>query len=351
MAELSRRKVLLSGGALGALGALGMASPAQARAAVDWTWAPSGSVAGTGAGADPRWVWDEEADPLVASLLDRGAVPEVNRLLWDWNRNDQPLPAGLPGGPADFMEKARQLPAWADRGQARTRRRVQQVPRAVPQPAQRRGRRHAQHRHPEGGPRGLLLQGRRGHGGPRRQDEHPRVRRRRPQRVPARRQLRRQRREDPAGARGGAAPAAAVAALGPATIPISQEDMLVTWHTLPTFAMRKMRRVGGADQPAADTEAYLHVWQVTAHLLGHPGRVHPRHLGRRQRPVGPGPAAEHGADPRGRRADRHPARPARRADQPRQHQPAAGQRARPVPGRRPGGRLGRHPARAGVGRR
>src|SRR6478752_7066862 len=116
MAELSRRRILVSGGALGALGALGMASPAQARSLMEWTWAPSGSVAGSGAGDDPRWVWDEEADPLVAPLLDRGAVPEVNRLLRDWTRNDQPLPEGLPEDLRAFMESARQPPSWADHG-------------------------------------------------------------------------------------------------------------------------------------------------------------------------------------------------------------------------------------------
>ena len=117
MAELSRRKMLISGGALGAFGALSMASPAHA---APWTWASSGSVAGAGAGADPRWVWDEEADPLVASLIDRGAVPEVNRLLWDWTRNDQPLPAGLPEDLRAFMERARQLPSWAERAKLET---------------------------------------------------------------------------------------------------------------------------------------------------------------------------------------------------------------------------------------
>ncbi|MFB9475897.1 hypothetical protein ACFFR3_40940 [Nonomuraea salmonea] len=117
MAELSRRRMLVTGGALGALGALGTAMPAHAAA---WTWAPGGSIAGAGTGADPRWVWDEEADPLVASLLDRGDVPEVNRLLWDWNRNDQPLPAGLPADLRDFMERARRLPSWADRAKLET---------------------------------------------------------------------------------------------------------------------------------------------------------------------------------------------------------------------------------------
>jgi endo-cleaving rubber dioxygenase len=50
-------------------------------------------------------------------------------------------------------------------------------------------------------------------------------------------------------------------------IPISQEDMLVTWHTLPTFAMRKMIEWKVPVRPA-EPEAYLHVWQVTAHMLG-----------------------------------------------------------------------------------
>ncbi len=52
MEQLNRRNALMVGGALGALGALGVVSPAQARAA--WTWSPQGSVAGAGAGADPR---------------------------------------------------------------------------------------------------------------------------------------------------------------------------------------------------------------------------------------------------------------------------------------------------------
>ncbi|MFC5946423.1 oxygenase MpaB family protein, partial [Micromonospora harpali] len=50
-------------------------------------------------------------------------------------------------------------------------------------------------------------------------------------------------------------------------IPISQEDMLVTWHTLPTYAMRKMLE-WKVPISAAESEAYLHVWQVTAHMLG-----------------------------------------------------------------------------------
>ncbi|MFC4056792.1 oxygenase MpaB family protein [Planomonospora corallina] len=117
MGGFSRRDVLKAGGALGTIGALSFATPAQARV---WTWSPSGSVAGTGAGLDPRWVWDEEADPLVASLIDRGDVPRVNALLRTWTKNGQPLPDGLPADLRDFMEKARSMPAWADRGKLAT---------------------------------------------------------------------------------------------------------------------------------------------------------------------------------------------------------------------------------------
>ncbi|MET9971961.1 DUF2236 domain-containing protein, partial [Streptomyces sp. NPDC006356] len=114
MDELSRRKMLLAGGTLGALGALGVAAPARAKSL--WTWAPSGSLAGTGAGTDPNWVWDEECDAVLAAVIDRGDVPKVNQLLRSWTRNDQPLPGGLPQDLRNFMEKARRLPSWADRG-------------------------------------------------------------------------------------------------------------------------------------------------------------------------------------------------------------------------------------------
>ena len=70
--ELSRRKMLLGGGALGAAGALAMASPAGARSL--WTWKPSGSVAGAGAGEDPRWVWDELAERTREESTLRGDV-------------------------------------------------------------------------------------------------------------------------------------------------------------------------------------------------------------------------------------------------------------------------------------
>ncbi|MBG0829742.1 DUF2236 domain-containing protein [Planomonospora sp. ID67723] len=263
MAELSRRKMLISGGALGALGTLGMAFPARA---MPWTWAPGGSVAGAGAGADPRWVWDEEADPLVASLIDRGAVPEVNRLLWDWNRNDQPLPEGLPADLRDFMEEARRLPSWADHGKLNTAAEFNKS-------------------------RGLYLNLLNGVGGGMLSTAIPKEARAvyyskggadMEDRVAKTSIL-----GFAVGSLNAYRPDGSCAVEAVKTrlvhaavrhllqksphwtgdIPISQEDMLVTWHTLPTFAMRRMLE-WKVPVTAAESEAYLHVWQVTAHMLG-----------------------------------------------------------------------------------
>jgi hypothetical protein len=264
MAELSRRRILVSGGALGALGALGMASPAQAL--MDWTWAPSGSIAGAGPGADPRWVWDDEADPVVAALFDRGEVPEVNRLLWDWNRNDQPLPAGLPADLRDFMERARQLPTWADSAKLNTAAEFNLS-------------------------RGLYLNILNGLGGGMLSTA---IRKEALSVYYSKGGADMEDRVAKTSILGFAVDAlnayrpdgncvvnavktrlvhAAVRHLLPQSphwtgdVPISQNDILVTWHSLPTYAMRKMRewRVPIA---TAESEAYLHVWQVTAHLLG-----------------------------------------------------------------------------------
>ncbi|KAA9155657.1 DUF2236 domain-containing protein [Amycolatopsis acidicola] len=266
MANLSRRKMLLSGGALGAIGALSVASPAQARTLMNWTWAPSGSVAGAGAGADPRWVWDEEADPVAAALLDSGVVPQVNALLKNWTRNDQPLPDGLPDYLHAFMEKARQLPAWADQAK-------------LNQAADFNKRRGLYLNLLNGVGGGMLSTAivkeaqavYYSKGGADMED-----------RVAKTSML-----GFAVGALDAYQPAgtcivqavktrlvhAAVRHLLPQSpywtgdVPISQNDMLVTWHTLPTFAMRKMLE-WKVPINAADSAAYLHVWQVTAHMLG-----------------------------------------------------------------------------------
>jgi len=107
MSALSRRGLLRAGGVAAALGAVS-ATPGTA-----WGWAPSGSVAGSGAGVDPRWVWDDVADPLIADVIDRGDVPLVNSLLRTWTKNGQALPEGLPADVRAFIEEARTLPTWA----------------------------------------------------------------------------------------------------------------------------------------------------------------------------------------------------------------------------------------------
>lgn len=53
----------------------------------------------------------------------------------------------------------------------------------------------------------------------------------------------------------------------PEEVPISQADLMVTWHSLPTSVMRnfdKWRVPVSADESAG----FLHSWQVTAHMLG-----------------------------------------------------------------------------------
>jgi hypothetical protein len=240
--------MLMMGGALGALGALGTAIPAQAT------------------GADPRWVWDSEADPLLASVLDQGQVPEVNRLLRTWTRNDQPLPAGLPADLGAFIERARQLPPWADQAKLDEANRFVEtkgtylvllyglgggiLSTAIPNEARAvyysKGGADLKDRAAKTGKLGYDVHQQNAF----RPDGHILVTAVKTRLVHA-----------------------AVRHLLPQSphwdgqIPISQNDMLVTWHTLPTFVMRKLTE-WHVPVTQAEADAYLHVWQVTAHMLG-----------------------------------------------------------------------------------
>jgi uncharacterized membrane protein YphA (DoxX/SURF4 family) len=247
MDQLNRRKMLIMGGTLGALGALGMATPAQAV-------------------PDPHWVWDEEADPLVASILDRGQVAEVNRLLRTWTRNDQPLPAGLPADLRAFIENARRLPPWADRAKLEVANSFVEtkgtylvllyglgggiLSTAIPNEARAvyysKGGADLKDRAAKTGKLGYDVHELNAF----RPDGHILVTAVKTRLVHA-----------------------AVRHLLPQSphwtgeIPISQNDMLVTWHTLPTYVMRKLTEWRVPVTPA-QADAYLHVWQVTAHMLG-----------------------------------------------------------------------------------
>ncbi|MEU4247949.1 oxygenase MpaB family protein [Amycolatopsis sp. NPDC026612] len=102
MSNLSRRNALSLGVALGLVGA----------ASVVPAWAST-------AAADPWWVWDDEVDRLMAGVLDTGGVPAVNTALRSWVNNGDALPGGLPADLAGYLQRVNRLPAWADAGKLR----------------------------------------------------------------------------------------------------------------------------------------------------------------------------------------------------------------------------------------
>ncbi|GAA0430604.1 secreted protein [Actinoplanes capillaceus] len=268
MEPLSRRNMLRAGGALGALGAMSIAAPAQAQTL--WTWSPTGSVAGAGAGADPRWVWDEEADPLVASLIERGDVPQVNALLRTWKKNGQPLPTGLPADLRDFMERARQLPSWADPAKLDLAVKFNEkrglylgvlyglasgmMSTVIPKEAlavyysqggadmKDRISKTAKLGYDIGAVNAYKPDGEMIVTAVKTRLVHAAVRHLLPQ-------------------------SPYWTPVAEEDIPISQADIMVTWHSLPTTVMRKLTE-WKVPIPAAESAAFLHSWQVGAYLLG-----------------------------------------------------------------------------------
>ncbi|WP_231855463.1 oxygenase MpaB family protein [Tsukamurella pseudospumae] len=63
---------------------------------------------------DSRTTWDPECDALMKSVLERGDVDRTNRALAQWTTNSQPVPDGMPSDVRDFIEEARKLPEWLD---------------------------------------------------------------------------------------------------------------------------------------------------------------------------------------------------------------------------------------------
>ncbi|MFF5294008.1 oxygenase MpaB family protein [Paractinoplanes globisporus] len=107
MQNLSRRRVLTLGAALGLAT---VADPAKA-----WAWSSADSLAATDTVTDPWSVWDDATDPLVASLLDNGQIPAVNTAFESWISNGDALPAGLPATLTAYLQQVNVLPSWADR--------------------------------------------------------------------------------------------------------------------------------------------------------------------------------------------------------------------------------------------
>ncbi|MFC4068576.1 oxygenase MpaB family protein [Actinoplanes subglobosus] len=255
MEPVSRRNILKAG-AIGAAAA--------------WTWPASASVAGTGAGADPRWVWDPEADPLVADLIERGDVPQVNALLRTWKKNGQALPAGLPSDLRDFIEYARQLPSWADPAKLDLAVEFNEkrglylgvlyglasgmMSTVIPKEAlavyysqggadmKDRISKTAKLGYDIGSTNAYKPDGEMIVTAVKTRLVHAAVRHLLPQ-SPYWTQV------------------------ADEDIPISQRDIMVTWHSLPTTVMRKLTD-WKVPIPAAESAAFLHSWQVGAHMLG-----------------------------------------------------------------------------------
>lgn len=263
---LNRRDALRAGG--GVLGAAGvLALGVRTARAEPWTWSPSGSVVGSGGGADPLTLWDPEADPVIAAVMDHEDVPRVNHLLGTWTKNDQPIPEGLPKNLRDFMEYARQLPSWADPGKMAAGFEFNKkrgtylgvlyafasgmMSTVIPHEARAvyysRGGSHMKDRIAKTAKFGYDI-----------------------------------------GTVNAYAPGgemtvtcvktriihAAVRHLLPRSphwpqgvVPISQDDLMVTWHSLATTIMRTFHTWNVAI-PTVESEGYLHTWQLAAHLLG-----------------------------------------------------------------------------------
>lgn len=100
MSNLSRRNVLSLGVALGLVGA----------ASAVPTWASTAAAAGT----DPWWAWDDDIDRIMKSVLANGQVPAVNTAIKPWVNNNDPLPTGLPSALATHLQQNNRLPSWAD---------------------------------------------------------------------------------------------------------------------------------------------------------------------------------------------------------------------------------------------
>ncbi|MGM7644420.1 oxygenase MpaB family protein [Nocardia sp. JW2] len=267
MDGLNRRDALKAGGVLGALGALGLATTARAE---PWSWSPEESVAGSGSGVDPLTVWDPEADGVVARLIESGQVPRVNELLRTWTRNGQPLPDGLPSELRDFMEYARRMPQWTDYGKLNTAIEFNKkrglylgvlygfasgmmstvIPKEARSVYYSKGGHDLEDRISKTAKLGYDIGSNNAYAADgemiitcvKTRLVHAAVRHLLPQ-----------------------SPHWVQSA--EEDVPISQNDIMVTWHSLPTTVMKHLNN-WQVPIPHHESEAFLHSWQVAAHMLG-----------------------------------------------------------------------------------
>lgn len=264
MVEVNRRRLLGHGAALGAAGALTLAAgPA-------WAAGSSGSLASGTWTTDPNTVWDEPADNLVATLLANDNVTTVNTMLKTWVHNSDPIPTGLPHGVGDFLAQAVQLPRWANRDMLKTAATFNANQGAIldlsygmgsgmmscliPHEAKAvyyslggadmksRIAKTAKYGYDIGSTNAYQPAGDMIVTSVKVRLAHATVRNllpKSPYWKPSADQ----------------------------TAPISQRDLLITWHSLATFVMRNLQK-WGAKYTTDEATAYLHLWQVSAHMLG-----------------------------------------------------------------------------------
>jgi endo-cleaving rubber dioxygenase len=260
MGNVSRRDMFKAGGVLSAVGGIALLAPATR----------AHSVPGIGSGADPRMAWDDAADPVIASLIDRGEVPKVNELLRGWTKNGQALPDGLPSELRDFIEYARRLPSWTDQKMLADAVTFNQkrgtylgvlygfasgmMSTVVPKEARAvyysqgganmkdRITKTAKLGYDVGSLNAFQPDGEMVVTCVKTRMAHAAVRHLLPQ-----------------------SPHWVDAA--PEDVPISQADIMVTWHSLPTTVMRNLMK-WKVPIAAGESDGFLHSWQLTAHLLG-----------------------------------------------------------------------------------
>jgi len=262
MLEVNRRTVLTLGAALGLTSVV---APTAA-----WSWSPARSVLGSGDGVDPQWVWDDDLDRIIADAITNGHVPAINTAIGNWVDNNDQLPAGLPAELAAFLQQSTRLPAWADMNKLRiaadfNRRRdlylfmiygvgggimSTVIPREAKSVYWSKGGADMQDRAAKTFTFGYDLtdanafepDGQMIVTGNKTRMVHSAVRHLLPQ-------------------------SPYWKAVADETIPISNMDILVPFHSTGTFAHKKMKE-WGIRMTAAEEEAFLHHWQVALHLLG-----------------------------------------------------------------------------------
>src|SRR5690349_20380529 len=262
MENLSRRRVLTLGAALGLAG---VANPSEA-----WGWSSADSIAASDTVTDPWSVWDDATDPLVASLLDSGRIPAVNTAFESWVEDGDGRPAGLPADLVAYRRQVDTLPSWADRAKlaaaARFNKRMSMylfllyglgsgiMSTAIPREARNvyysaggadmktRAAKTFTYGYDLSAADAFLSTGHFVVTSNKTRLTHAAVRHLLPQ-----------------------SPAWQAVTDNP--IPISNGDILVTFHSLGTYVHSKLK-AWGIRMSAAEEDAYLHQWQVALHLLG-----------------------------------------------------------------------------------